>query len=177
MHGPLVPPVNLASAFLAGVLGAVVVSLITFLVRLAGFPFGFELLLGSWVTGETGYLSWLTGLLVHFAIGGLFGILYAAAFGWMRILGARAGLLVSILHQMIAGFALAAIPWLHPHVPAALPEPGIYMSGSGPLGVALFVVVHLIFGAAVGGAYRPITLVPRRERRFAAIDDRLSEGG
>ena len=145
---------SISKALLAGVVGAAVMSLIAFLVRLAGFPFGFEMLLGSWVTGSVGYVTWLFGLGIHLAIGAVLGVIYAVVFHWLKVSGARVGVLVGVVHFMCAGFALAMIPAFHPVVPDVVLAPGIYMSNLGPLGVALFVIAHLVYGAVVGGLYR-----------------------
>jgi hypothetical protein len=147
-------------AFLAGVLGAAVMSLIAFVASAFGFPFGFELLLGSWVSGRADTPSWLLGLGLHLAIGGLFGLIYAGLFRWLRVAGGSAGVLVSIVHLMIAGFLFAAIPPLHDLVPELLPAPGVYLSSQGPLGVALFVITHLVFGAVMGSVHRRSTHAP-----------------
>jgi hypothetical protein len=159
---------NAGKAMFAGVLAAAVMSLVAFVVRALGFPFGFEMLLGSWVMGFVGYVPWLAGLGIHLLAGAFFGLIYALIFRWLRIAGARAGILISIIHFMIAGFLLAAIPPLHPLVPEQLPAPGIYMSGYGPLGVALFVLVHLAYGAVMGGIYRRSTYarIPTRRGRY-----------
>jgi hypothetical protein len=151
-------------AFLAGVLGAAVMSLIAFAVTAFGFPFGFEMLLGSWATERVDTVSWLVGLAIHLAIGGAFGVLYAISFRWLRVEGGPAGIVISTVHLMIAGFLFAAIPSLHPLVPELVPAPGLYMSEQGPLGVALFVVTHLLFGAVTGGSYR--------RGRYARMADR-----
>ena len=147
----------LSRAFLAGVLGAAVLSLVAFVARALGFPFGFEMLLGSWVTGSVGYVTWLVGLVLHFVIGGLLGVVYAILFRWLGFAGARVGVLISVVHLMVAGFLLSGIPPLHPTVPEVIAPPGVFMSGLGPLGVALFVIAHIVFGAIVGGAYRRST--------------------
>jgi hypothetical protein len=144
-------------AFLAGMVGAAVMGLVGFVVRAFGFPFGFEMLLGSWVTGRADTVSWLIGLGVHFAIGGMFGVIYALLFRWLRVEGGPAGVVISVVHLMIAGFLFAAIPPLHALVPELVPAPGLYMSNHGPLGVALFVATHILFGAVTGGSYRRST--------------------
>lgn len=160
---------NFSKAILAGLLGAAVISLVAFVSRAFGFPFGFEMVLGSWVLAEAGYLAWVIGLGIHLAIGGFFGIVYAALFRWLRVTGGGAGVVIAVVHLMIAGFVLAAIPPLHPIVPEGLEPPGYFMSGDGPLGVALFVALHLVFGAVVGATYRRTTYarIGTQRGRFA----------
>jgi len=38
-------------------------------------------------------------------------------------------------------------------IPEMMPPPGAFMSGMGAMGVGLFVLEHLMYGAIVGGMY------------------------
>jgi predicted outer membrane lipoprotein len=145
---------KLIKAMLGGVIGATTISVVTAGLRAAGVPINFELMLGSLFTESTSFGAWLLGLVLHLIVGSAFGVVYALIFehGLYRASWGL-GMVVSLAHLALAGFALAGVPVLHPLVPGALPAPGPMMLGYGTIGLVTFVVLHLMFGAIVGGFY------------------------
>jgi hypothetical protein len=141
-------------ALLFGVIGAAAISVVSALVRLAGLPLSIEMILGTLLGLAPGGTAFFIGLLMHLAIGGLFGLLYAFLFErvWSHG-GAPTGVLLSILHASLIGFFLGFTPHFHPAIPSLLPDPGPYFAHLGAAGVIVFFAAHAIYGAVVGAGY------------------------
>jgi hypothetical protein len=70
-----------STAFFAGVLGAVTMSVLYWVFRAIGWSeMNLSMLLGSMLTGNTGAGTWVLGFMVHLALGGVFALAYAYAF-------------------------------------------------------------------------------------------------
>lgn len=143
------------TAIQAGIVGALVMSFIMWLARITGtLPANLEMMLGTMIGLSPGAFAWIVGFVIHVVAGAVFGLIYAWCFerllhqaGWLTGLG------IGVVHTIVSGLFLAAIPALHPLIPQQMPAPGAFMAGLGALGVAAFAVLHLLFGAIVGGAY------------------------
>ena len=141
-------------AILYGVLGAASISVLTAILRAIGLPMSIEIYLGT-VTGlPVGGFAFGVGLILHLALGGVFGLIYGALFErvWAHG-GAFTGMLLSVLHAGLIGMLLGLTPHVHPLVPAHLADPGPYFSHLGVAGVLSFFLVHLIYGAIMGAGY------------------------
>lgn len=128
------------SAILNGLVGAGVMSLLMAMARAKGRTLHLELLLGiaAGRAPEQGVLTF--GIAIHLLLGALFGLLYAWVFE--RLLhhgGIAAGLVVALPHGILASLFLAFVP--------AFPEAVLTPSALGT------VLLHLVFGAIVGGGY------------------------
>lgn len=147
---------NWALSFFAGVVGAVLMTILFALGRAFGGDFNLELILGSWITRGVGVGTWVLGFIVHVLLGGAFGVVYAAAFHTWRRTGMAAGLALSIPHVLLAGLFF----WILPSIHAAMPErpefpvPGYLAVHYGTLAVLQLVLFHLVYGAVVGEIYR-----------------------
>ena len=141
-------------AILCGVLGAVAISVVSGLVRLAGLPLGIEMFLGTVAGMAPGGGAFAVGLLMHLVIGGLFGLFYGYLFEhvWSHG-GAPTGVLLSILHASLLGFFLGFAPAIDPAIPSQLADPGPYFAHLGAAGVIAFFGAHALYGAIVGGGY------------------------
>lgn len=149
-------------AFVAGVVGGLVMSVIMLIAReMMGMEVRLELLLGTMFM-EPGTAAWIVGLVMHLMISGLIALAYAWGFeNVTHEAGAAKGALLSVVHILIAGvFMGAVLPVMHPLVPEQMPEPGYFMANLGALGIMAFVMLHVIFGAIVGAMYGPV-LHPR----------------
>lgn len=144
-------------AFVAGVVGGAVMSVLLAIGRAIGLNVNLELLLGT-VTGmRPSAAAWTIGLVMHLVISGLIGMLYGLGFEYVaRRAGALPGVVFSLLHIVIGGIVMGAIPAIHPLVPEPMMAPGAFMSNLGDAGVIVFVVLHAIFGAVVGIIYGPV---------------------
>jgi len=149
-------------AFLAGVVGGAVMSAIMLMARtLMGMDVKLELLLGTMIGLQPGQAAWIIGFVMHLMISGLIAIAYAWAFeNVLPRANAGAGVLVSVVHILIAGVFMGLMPMMHPLVPEMMPGPGFFMLNLGVMGLVAFVMLHVIFGAIVGAMYGPV-LHPR----------------
>jgi hypothetical protein len=154
-------------AFAAGVVGALAMTILTALARMMGMPVNLEMMLGTMFGAEPGGGAWMLGLVMHLIISGLIALLYGLGFEHVtHRAGAGVGVAFSIVHIVIGGFVMAMIPIIHPLVPETMNAPGAFMSNMGMMGVAAFVIEHLIFGAIVGAIYGTV-LHPRHHAQPA----------
>lgn len=146
---------KIGRAVLFGILGALAMSVVAFVLRAVGIPLRLEMLLGTATGMMPGTGAFLLGLAIHLTIGALFGLLY----GWLfeRVWnhgGAPIGILTAIPHSLFIGMIIGFMPQFHPLVPKVMGEPGPYFSGSaGWIGPVAFFGLHLLYGAIVGGGY------------------------
>jgi hypothetical protein len=148
---------KLGKAFLAGVTGGAVLSILLAIVRAAGMPATIELNLGSMITGSLGPAAYGVGLVAHLVLSGLIGLLYGIGFEYLtKRAGVGIGTAFGVIHALIGGVLMGLMPVMHPLMPSQLPAPGPFMINFGAMGVAMFVGLHLIFGAIVGGMYGPV---------------------
>lgn len=137
---------------IGGVMGALVMTLAMGIGRVFHVPVNLEALLGSLLTGKLSFGTWCLGLALHLGIGAGLGMVYAfvleAAF---RRSSWALGVAVSVPHLVLAGVGLGLIAAIHPLLPDALVDPGMFMMDLGPPAFAGFVILHLVFGAIVGG--------------------------
>ena len=145
---------KLLRAICVGLAGAAAMSVVMAMARMAGMPVRFEMWLGSWVTGEVGFPTWLLGLGLHLAVGAAAALGYALVFEKVaHRAGLREGLATSMFHAVIAGVALALLPMVHPLVPSELAAPGAFLSNMGTEGMLAFWLLHLLYGGIVGSTY------------------------
>lgn len=103
------------------------------------------------------YEAWLLGLVIHLIVAAAVGVLYALAFEHVtHRAGAWTGVLVSLIHSLIAGIALGLLPRVHPRIPQAIPAPGWFGLGYGIWGLIVLFAVHAVYGAFVGATYRAV---------------------
>lgn len=131
---------NPGRAFVAGVIGAVVMSLIMMWLRAVGVEINLELRLAALI----GLRIWLVGFVLYLIIGGVLALAYAVGFEWiLNQAGVGAGLLLGACHTIFAGFV-----W------SVLGGPGPFWFGLGAAGIGALFGLHMLFGAIVGGLYR-----------------------
>lgn len=136
-------------AFLAGLTGAAAIGVISALARQLGMPYDVERLFGAFLTGPAsarGDLAYVLGLLGHLAAGGVLGVLYVRLLARAEQPGLLAGAYIGLLHAVIMGVLLAALPLVHPAVPDVIAAPGLLLLEWGTAASLLHVVVHVGFG-------------------------------
>jgi hypothetical protein len=127
-------------AFVAGVVGALAMSLVMVGVRAAGIPLHIE----SQLAAVLGTDLWIVGLAAHLLIGGALGIAYGMAFELvLHQSGVGPGVILGAYNTIIAGFVWAAIG-----------GPGHFWSAVGPPGIIALFLAHMTFGAIVGAAFK-----------------------
>lgn len=163
-------------AFIAGVVGGAVMSVLLAIGRAMGMPINLEMMLGTMTGMAPGAGTWVLGLIMHLAISGAIGLLYALGFEHVaRRAGALPGVVFSLLHIVVGGLVMGAAPSIHPLIPEAMMAPGAFLSNVGDAGVIAFVALHAIYGAVVGVMYGPVvhgietTTLDRPFDRRAAI--------
>jgi hypothetical protein len=141
-------------AILFGVLGAVAISVLTAVLRGLGLPLSIEIILGTLTGLAPGPTAFGVGLVIHLAMGGLFGLLYGFLFErvWDHG-GAPTGMLLAVIHAALIGILIGMTPQFHPLIPERLPDPGPFFANLGPIGVVTFFAAHLVYGAIVGAGY------------------------
>ncbi len=146
---------NYGRAFLAGVVGGAVMSVLMALGRMMGMQINLEMMLGSMVTASMSTGVWILGLVMHLIISGLIALAYAAGFeyvthraDWMI------GVAFAIIHILIAGVVVGMAASMHPLIPQQIPAPGMFMANMGTMGVIAFIMLHLIYGGIVGAMYQ-----------------------
>jgi hypothetical protein len=131
---------NPGRAFVAGLVGTLVMSLIMLLLRAAGVPLHVEVSLAA----AAGSSLWFVGLAIYLLIGGLLGIGYALVFEYaLHDAGVGPGLLLGAINTIFAGFFWSLVT-----------GPGHFWDHLGAEGIAALFLVHFAFGAVVGGLYR-----------------------
>lgn len=154
---------NFISAFFAGVISGLVMTILLAFARLIGLTMlNVEMALGSMLTEVLSLSTWFLGLGVHLVISGLIACLYAIGFEYLLsranwIMGAG----LAVIHLILGGLFLGTLGDWHPlMVPPPLPAPagylmapGIFALNFGQFTAIALVVVHLIFGAMVGSIY------------------------
>jgi len=147
---------NTGRAFLAGVVGALAMSVMMALARAMGMPANLEMLLGTMLGLEPGPTAWMLGLMMHLVAGGVFALFYAWGFENLQTAGAGIGSLFGLGHALVAGVFMGMMPMIHPMVPEVLPAPGPFMANLGMMGIVAEIVLHLLYGAIVGAMYVPV---------------------
>ena len=138
---------ELKSALLAGFVGTVVMTIFTFIAPLMGF----EMNIPKMLAGTMG-LSTIFGWIVHFMIGEILAINYAAVF--LKAIKADS--------SIKSGVIFGLIPWLAAQIMVmpmmTIMNGGDYLSGffSGSILIASASFMgHLIYGAIIGAIYEP----------------------
>lgn len=143
---------NYPPAFLAGAFAGLVVSVLLFLGRAAtGVDVGLEMTWGTLLV-DPGRAAWAVGLAMHVVGSGIVGIAYLWAFEAItQRAGVTRGLAVGAVHLVVAGIATGIVlPAVHRLIPEMVPSPGFFLASFGAVGVAAFVVGHLVYGGIVG---------------------------
>ncbi|HWK12239.1 MAG TPA: hypothetical protein VNR64_19415 [Vicinamibacterales bacterium] len=131
---------NPARAFVAGVIGALAMSLLMIGLRAIGVPLHLEVQLAAMI----GVHAWIVGLMLYLLIGGIVGLIYALVFEYvLNEAGVGPGLMVGACNAIFAGFI-----W------SQLAGPGRFWDGLGAPGIASLFLLHFVYGAIVGALYR-----------------------
>jgi uncharacterized membrane protein YagU involved in acid resistance len=110
------------------------------------------------LVGVRGDATPWVGLAIHLVVSILAGFAYAAAFQTLPATDRLIlwGLVGGVIHYIVAGLALAALPAVHPDVPGRPRAPGAFARNLGMTDMLAFLVAHLVFGLVFGLAYGAI---------------------
>lgn len=108
------------------------------------------------VSADNPLVVYVLGLLLHFVIGALFGVIY----GWLLLNAPSTwpwGGLLGALHGMLAGFFLGLMPTFHPRMGEDDPvqPPGLFGKNYGRMVPIGLVLLHIVFGLVVAWVYMP----------------------
>lgn len=149
---------DLVAAIAGGLVGTAAMTLLMTMAPMMGMPkMDMPALLGS-MFGAPG--SRLLGLLMHFMMGTVFGLVYAALFtavtGTSIIL---LGALFGVIHWLVVGLMTGMMPMMHAGIRSGqVQAPGVYMTRlGGIMGFVGGLVGHIVFGLVVGLVYGLIT--------------------
>ncbi len=147
------------SAIWAGIIATAVMTVLMYLGKAMGMPMDMSRMLGLMFVGpDSSGAVYGLGLVVHFMMGVVFAVVYALlfdAFGidpnwlWGAVFGA--------VHGVIAGMAFGMMPAMHPRMGRGevLEAPGPFGVNYGPVVPMGVLLLHVVFGAAVGWVYGP----------------------
>lgn len=146
------------SAILAGIVATAVMTVLMYMGKAMGMKMDMPRMLGLMVVGPDSGAVVAIGLVIHVMMGVIFAIIYALLFDLFNIDPSWLwGALFGAVHGIIDGAAMGMVPMVHPRMGAGkeLPAPGLYGRNLGRMVPIGFIVLHIVFGAVVGGIYHP----------------------
>jgi len=159
--------VKIKRGFVAGLAGAVAMSLAMAAFRFLGVNVSLEDLLGSTIVRQPGVSRWLVGLALHLLVGGVTAIVYAVGFEYaVQRSGPMVGAGFGLANGLMAGLFMSAIPAMNPLIPDSIRAPGAFLENIR-LGPFLFLFLHVVYGVVVGTLYGPPLQKPHLETKHA----------
>ncbi len=144
------------SAIVAGVLATAVMTILMYLGKAMGMPMDMPRMLGLMFVGPGSGAVTTLGLVAHVMMGVIFAIIYGLLFNLFGIApGGQWGAIFGAAHGVLAGLAFGMMPALHPRMGDGeeLPAPGVFGHNLGAAVPIAIIVLHVVFGAVVGGVY------------------------
>lgn len=144
---------NVIGAIVAGLAGTVVISMLMAMGPRMGMPkMAIWEMLGTMFSKEGNVgLGWV----IHFMMGAVFAIIYAAL--WAAGIGSAtlvSGLVFGVVHFLIVGVMMGGMPMLHAGIKAGTVQaPGVLMLNSGVKGFMGGLVGHALYGLVVALVY------------------------
>ncbi len=109
--------------------------------------------------GLNGGAGYFAGIMFHQLLAALIALVYAGGFALLGV-GDNLwlwGALGAVIHYLIAGIVVRALPSVDPNDPRRVGEQGAYYKNYGALDMATFLLGHLSFGLLVGILYALFT--------------------
>ena len=145
---------NIIGAIEAGLVGTVVMSMVIAMAPQMGMPKMAIWEMLSTMFNKEGNVG--LGWIMHFMMGAIFAIIYAAL--WAAGIGSAtwvSGVVFGAVHWLAAGLMIGGVPMMHAGVKAGtVKAPGVYMMSAG--GMMAFVgglIGHVIYGLVVALVY------------------------
>ncbi len=148
---------NLITGAYAGLIGAVILTLLIYLLKPMGYSIDIPYLLGSRfidINNTTGIYS--LGIMLHLIIGAGWGILYVFMISAMAVTpNWPIGILWGFGHGIFIGVLMGILAENHPHIGEGktIDNPGILGRKWGVAIPYLFLALHVIFGASAMAIY------------------------
>ena len=145
---------NIIGAIVAGLIGTLILSMVMTMAPKMGMPkMAIWETLGSMFSSDGNpALGWI----MHFMMGIVFAIIYAAL--WTAGIGsvsAGSGLVFGLVHWLLVGLMMGAMPMMHAGIRSGnVPAPGVFMVNNGGMkGFMGGMVGHVIYGLIVAIIY------------------------
>ncbi len=109
--------------------------------------------------GLNGGAGYFAGIMFHQVLAALIALVYAGGFALLGV-GDNLwfwGLVGAVVHYLIAGLVVGALPSVDPNDPGRVGQQGVYYKNYGPLDMATFLMGHMSFGLLVGILYALFT--------------------
>ncbi|MGE0528686.1 MAG: hypothetical protein AB7G93_20295 [Bdellovibrionales bacterium] len=152
--GEIEPHVPKGLVFAAGVMGGLLMTVTVAVAQAADLTaMNLGRLVGTLFTGAPSLGTWWLGAGVHLFISGLVALVYEAAFRALGHSGIWMGALLGVVHWILSGLFLGVLPSIHPAVPEIVPAPGMFAIQLNLFSMLLFFLLHVVYGAVVGGIY------------------------
>jgi hypothetical protein len=148
-------------AIVGGLVAALLMVIAMYAGRIMGLSTDMIRVLGLFVVSEDQpNLVYAVGFVLHFLMGAVFGIIYAILFHAVAAvphsgIAALTGALFGVLHGLTIGALLGFMPRFHPRMGSgqALAVPGFFGHNIGIGTPVVLVLLHVVYGAAVGAIY------------------------
>lgn len=152
--------VNLFIAALAGFIGAIILTLLIYLLKLGGQNLDIPYLIGTrFVDISDRKKVYVVGVTLHLLIGAGWGVLYVILLTAMAVTpNWPAGMLWGLAHGIFVGAMMGILAETHPAIGdgKAIPDPGIMGQSWGTLIPYYVLIFHIIYGACTLGIYHYI---------------------
>lgn len=148
---------NLIYGAYAGLIGAVILTLLIYLLKSLGYKMDIPYLLGSRfidINNTSGVYT--LGIVLHLIIGAGWGMLYVFMISAMAVIpNWPIGILWGFGHGIFVGVLMGILSENHPHIGEgkAISNPGILGTNWGVAIPYLFLVLHVIYGASAMAIY------------------------
>ena len=144
---------KVVTALIAGVLGALAMTLAMLCLRAFGVNVSLEALLGSIFGQAIPLPPFAAGLVLHLLVGAVVGLGYAGVFEFaIQRAGALAGAGLGLCHGLMAGLVMSGIPAMNPLTGPNHVAPGAFLQNI-EFGPVLFIALHILYGAVAGSVY------------------------
>jgi hypothetical protein len=149
-------PFEFWPAMWAGIVGGIVMVLMSMTMKAAGAPMDMNIIRmwGTMLKLRGGAMQ-AAGWMMHLIASAVIALIYAWGFD---VLGVEDnlwlwGLIGGVIHWFLGGLFLMMVPPMHPEIPEQRPAPGAFAKNFGMVDVMGFLMGHLVYGLLVGILY------------------------
>jgi hypothetical protein len=153
---------DLGTAIVAGLAGTAVMTGVMYMGFLINMRMDMPMMLGTMFLPR-GTAAWVLGAMLHFMMGAVFFVVYAALFDALAITSGIVGwsVLFGLVHGAVAGASMGMMPAMHPRMVTAggpgehegVPSPGFFAATFGVMGPMAILMLHAVFGLVGGLIY------------------------